>query len=203
MQTPPGAASVCRRGDVHAVAVDVVALDREIAEMNADAELHRAAPAGAIRVLEILLDLDGALHAFDDAPEDGEHAVPGEIDDAAGVALGPIRDAPLRVLERGDGRALVARHQAGVTDDVGAQHRRQTPLEGRVLGVGRRPCNPVSRLGHVVLQKARPDIEAPWVGRRSDVYHRRPSVPTRPSTAVGSVVPGPAARGSGPFGPRL
>ena len=79
------------RGDVDAVAVDVVALDDDVAEIDADAEDDALGPpaAPALRRGHRLLDRDGALDGVDDAGELDQHAVAHQLDDAAAM-LGTI-----------------------------------------------------------------------------------------------------------------
>ena len=79
------------RGDVDAVAVDVVALDDHVAEIDADAQLD-AVVRRDIRVPlgHRLLHLDRAAHRIDDAGKLHQHAVAGGLDDAA-VVLGDLR----------------------------------------------------------------------------------------------------------------
>ena len=72
------------RGDVDAVAEDVVVLDDDVAEVDADAEdeaPRRAACPVAPR--HASLEVDGAAHRVDDALEFDQHAVAGGLDDAA------------------------------------------------------------------------------------------------------------------------
>jgi hypothetical protein len=64
-------------GDVHAVAKNIVVLDHNIADIDADPE---APPApfrlAFIRLLERRLDLDRAANRVEHAAEFGEHAIP-------------------------------------------------------------------------------------------------------------------------------
>ena len=69
-------------GDVDAVAEQVVALDHDVAEVDADPELEppvrrQLGVAGS----KLLLDLDRAAHGFDGAREFGKHAVASGADD--------------------------------------------------------------------------------------------------------------------------
>src|SRR5690348_17353271 len=73
-------------GDVHAVAVDVLALDDHVAEVDADAEAD-ALPVGNVRLPpgHALLDRDRARDAVDDRGELAQHAVADELDDPPAV----------------------------------------------------------------------------------------------------------------------
>ena len=73
-------------GDVHAIAVDVVFLDDDVAEVDAEPieeprVLRQVCRPGGHR----LLHGDGALHAVDDAGEFSVHAVPRCLHDAAAM----------------------------------------------------------------------------------------------------------------------
>jgi hypothetical protein len=106
-------------GNIDAVAVDVLALDDHVAEVNADAKMH-AARLGQRLVAsrDVPLDLDGALHGLDNARELGEQIVARRVDDAPA----PCLDAPAHfcvVLADGaHGAGLVLRHQPAVGDGV-------------------------------------------------------------------------------------
>ena len=79
------------RGDVDAVAKNVVILDDDVAEVDADAELDALLGRDVgIAPRHAGLDLDGALHGLDDALELDQHAVAGGLDQPA-VVLGDRR----------------------------------------------------------------------------------------------------------------
>ena len=100
-------------GDVHPVAVDVLALDDHVAEVDADPEAdalglgHARLPLG-----HAALDRDRARDGVDDAGELAERAVAHELDDAAAV-LGDERldELPAVRLEARERAGLVALHQ--------------------------------------------------------------------------------------------
>ena len=74
------------RRDVHPVAVDPLALDADLAQVHADAELHRAALGhGGVARLEDPLDLGGRLHGIGGGGELGQEVVAGEVHDPAPV----------------------------------------------------------------------------------------------------------------------
>ena len=73
-------------GDVDAVAEDVVVLDDDVAEVDADAELDaRLVGRAAVAVGHAGLDGDGAAHRLDGAGEIDQQAIAGALDDAAAV----------------------------------------------------------------------------------------------------------------------
>ena len=108
------------RRDVHAVAVDVVLVDDDVAEVQPDAILD----APLRRHLDIALghsalDLDSTAHGIDDAGEFDQDAVAGELDGAPAMLLDLRIDqlAPM-ALQRGERAFLVNPHQARVTGDI-------------------------------------------------------------------------------------
>ena len=119
------------RRDVDAVAVDVVALDHHIAEVNADAEL-KAPLLGQVGVAptEIVLDLGGARNGVGDRAELGQERVAGRADHTAAAALdarchgGPVFG------ERTQGRLLVGAHEAGISRDVGGEDGGESATDG-------------------------------------------------------------------------
>ena len=91
-------------GDVDAVAVDVLAVDDHVAEVDADAERKPVlGRQGGVALAQGLLDVDSAGQRLDDAREVGQHAVTRRADDAA-VVLG---DEPVDDLAAGSKRACV------------------------------------------------------------------------------------------------
>ena len=107
-------------GDVHAIAVDVLALDDHVAEVDADPEAnalglgHARLPLG-----HAALDRDRARHGVDDGGELAERAVAHQLDDAAAV-LGDERLGQLLAvrLEAIEGAGLLTLHQPAVAGHV-------------------------------------------------------------------------------------
>ncbi len=78
-------------GDIDAVAIEVVALDDHVAEIDADAQLDEALRLDTHLALgHCLLHLDRAAHRIDDAGKLHQHTVAGGLDDAA-VVSGDLR----------------------------------------------------------------------------------------------------------------
>ena len=124
-------------GDVDAVAVDVLAVDDHVAEVDADAELEPVLRReGGVALAQGLLDADSAGQRLDDAREVGQHAVARRADDAA-VVLGdePVDDLAAGP-QAGVRAGLVAVHLAREADRVGAQDRGQLapPAARRAFG---------------------------------------------------------------------
>ena len=128
------------RGDVDAVAVDVVAVDDDVADIDADAEF--AAPILrhlGVALAHAALDIDGAAHCIDDAGEFDEETVPGRLYDAAAVLddLG-IEQHPPVLLELLEGALLVQPHQPAVADDIRRQDRRKLAFDLALLSIRKR-----------------------------------------------------------------
>ena len=126
-------------GDVDPVAVNVVVLDDDVAEVDADPE--RDAPVlrhTRVALGQALLHLDRALHRLDHARELDQRAIAHQLDDAA-VVLGDLRfDEFLAMrLERCERARLVGRHEPRVADHVRSQNRCQPALHCRLLPAGR------------------------------------------------------------------
>jgi hypothetical protein len=72
MQTPPGSARLSSRRDVNPLTINLIALDHDVAEVDADPELHPAVRR-QLRVLSLerRLNIHSAIHRFDHAGELG------------------------------------------------------------------------------------------------------------------------------------
>ena len=109
------------RCDVDPVAVDVVLVDDDVAEIDADAEPY-ATRLQNIRVAHphLALDLDRAAHRVDDAGEFDEQPVAGRLNDATAMFgdLGIGYFASQRCECRA-GALLVLSHQPRVASDIG------------------------------------------------------------------------------------
>ena len=130
---PPGSATLSIRRNVDAVAEDVVALDDDVADMNADAEADRigaGARAANFALAELFLYLDGASNRVHRAGEFQQRTVAHELDDTAGMRGDRRIDqfAPQRVKPCKRPR-LVDPHEARIPDHVGRQDRCQPPLQ--------------------------------------------------------------------------
>ena len=129
---PPGSASAFEpRRDVDPVAKDVVVLDDDVAEVNADAELDPAVRgAAALRSAIAALHLDRAAHRIDDAGEFHQQAVAGGLDDAATVFgdLGIDQLAPVR-FQPCERPFLVRTHQPRVAGHIGGEDRGQPAFD--------------------------------------------------------------------------
>ena len=118
------------RGNVHAVAIDVVVLDDDVADVDADPE-HDAPVVGLIGLAlgDARPGSRGAFDRVDHASELDQRTIAGELDDAA-VMLGDLRlDEVLAQRFQACVRALlVGRHEPAIADDVRSQDRGQPAL---------------------------------------------------------------------------
>ena len=111
------------RGDVDAVAIEVVALDDHIAEIDADAQFDAAVRSGAgVALRHRLLHLDRAAHRIDDAGKFHQQPVAGGLDDAAAV-FGDFRIEKLAAqrLEAFERAFLVRPHQPRIPGHISGE----------------------------------------------------------------------------------
>jgi hypothetical protein len=111
------------RRHVHAVAIDIVTLDDDVAQIDPDAKIDP--PVGGYVLVSAghaLQNRHGALHRADDTGELHQGAVTHELHDAPFVRgnfridqLGAMR------LERHQGSRLVSLHEPAVAHHVGGQ----------------------------------------------------------------------------------
>ncbi len=114
------------RGDVDAVAINVVAVDDDVAEIDADPE-GDARPGGR-QVVHGALDGHGALDRIDDRGELDQRAVADQLDDAS--AMGGhrrIEDGLAVALERIERAGFVGAHHPRIADDIRRKDRGQPP----------------------------------------------------------------------------
>ncbi len=107
------------RCDVDAVAEQVVAVDDDVAEIDAHAELH-AAVLGHVLVCfrNEVLNGERAAHGLDGACELGDEAVAGSAEDAALMVADGLADDVAVGRQRADGSFLVLAHQPAVVGDI-------------------------------------------------------------------------------------
>jgi hypothetical protein len=118
------------RGDVDAIAENIVVIDDDVADVDADAEfdpldLWDVDIAGS----HAALDLDRAAHGVDGAAELDQHAVAGRLDDAAAI-LGDLGvDQRLAAgFQAGEGSFFIASHQPAVAGNIGGQDCREASV---------------------------------------------------------------------------
>src|SRR5436309_11448790 len=117
--------------NVDAVAVEPLALDDHVAQIDADAEAHppERRELGIAR-LELALDVDGALHGVDDARELRQHVVARGVHDAPALAGHARRDQGAVCGDGANGRHFVVARESAVAYDARAQDGGELSLDG-------------------------------------------------------------------------
>src|SRR5262249_6426745 len=116
-------------GYVDAIAKDIVTVDDDVSDVDADAKGDLWRPIDGT-VCHLGLDRHRAGNRVHSAGELDEHAVAGGLDDAP-FMLGDdrIKDfAPDRLQSR-KGTDLVGTHKPRIASDISRQHRCQSPLD--------------------------------------------------------------------------
>ena len=111
-------------GNVHAIAIEIVALDHHVAEVHADAQCDPPVfgdrlVGRAHRLLKRHRGLDG-IHG---AGELHENAIAHQLDDTA-MMLGNqrLKNFLASVFERSQGSGIIALYEAAVADNVGNEN---------------------------------------------------------------------------------
>ena len=126
------------RGDIDAVAEDVVALDQHVAEIDADA-IEDALLLGRVGVAlgHHGLDRDRAFDRGDNGGKLQQHAIAHRLDEPAAERPHDRRRRLAPLADRLRRPRLVLAHEARVADDVGGEDRGE--LRSRSLLPGPRP----------------------------------------------------------------
>ncbi len=117
--------------NVHAIPEDVTAIDDDVADVDADAEVNpRFRRHPGIASGHALLDIDRTTHGIHSAAEFSQHPVSGVLDDPPTI----LRDLRIhdgrKVFPELDVRPLfVQAGQAAVPCHVGCQNRREPPFQ--------------------------------------------------------------------------
>ena len=129
--------------DVDAVTIEIAALDHDVTEVDTDAQ-HDVASFRqiAVRGGHAVLQFDRALHRVYRTAELDEHAVAGDLEDAALVADDQgLQHLLPPGLERGQRAGLVVLHEPAVTNYVGGEDGGKAALNasfGHVVGCSRK-----------------------------------------------------------------
>jgi hypothetical protein len=121
------------RGNVDAIAIDIIVLDDDIAEIDADPVLDSlVARQGRVTSRHVLLDDDAATHGFDRTVEDRKETVAGRLDEPP-VVFGNagLNQIALDSLHARMRALLVELHEAAVTGDVTGDDRSKAPWRHR------------------------------------------------------------------------
>ena len=132
-------------GHVDAVAINIVVVADDVADIDSDTELD-AALSWYVGVTfgHTALDVDGAAHSIDNADEFHQHAVAGGFDDPAPV-LGDLGvDEFLAMgLELAKRAFLVGAHQLAIAGYVAREDRSQSSVDARLVHKDRLVSNQV------------------------------------------------------------
>ena len=128
--------SLQARGDVDPIAVDVVSVNDDVAEIYANAKPNSLCFRGALIVASHSpLDRGGALDGVDDARELDQRAVTHELDDAAmELFYRGIDQFPTAGLQPRQRAYLILAHEAAVANHIGSQDCGKPSLHPRALG---------------------------------------------------------------------
>src|SRR6516164_6004325 len=116
------------RRDIDAVAINIVVVEDDVAEIDPDAELDAPRlPDLGVALGHPLLQLDRTAHRVDDAGKLDQQPVAGGLDDTPPMLfdLG-IRDLTADRLQRGERPFLVRPHQPRIAGDIGGKDRGET-----------------------------------------------------------------------------
>ena len=125
------------RGDVDAVAKDVVAIDDDVADVDTDSQIDPLfGRHTGIALGHATLHVDRTAHRVDHAREFQQQPVARGLDDPAAV-FGDLRvnKLPPMGLQSRQGGAVVAAHEQGIAHHIGRDDRRQSsvvPRQGRL-----------------------------------------------------------------------
>jgi len=119
------------RGDVDAIAKQIIAVEDHVAEIDPDPELD--APVGHLGGIALRhrpLHRDGTAHRIDDAAELDQHPIAGGLDDPA-VMLGDLRIDELAAqrLEAFERALLILPHQPRIPRHIGGKYRGKTAFD--------------------------------------------------------------------------
>ena len=108
-------------GDIHAVAIDVVAIDDDVADIDADPELYPTVfGAARIAFANLLLDLDRAGDSVHGARELHQRAVAHEFERPARMGRDQgIDEVAPQCLQPGESTGLIDTHEPRVADNIG------------------------------------------------------------------------------------
>ena len=120
------------RGDIHTVAKDVVIIDDDVTNVNADAKFDPSdLRRGSILLRHPGLHFNGTAYRVHGAGKLDQNAVTGRFDDASAMRGDSGVDNGLSDrLEPGQGALLISTHETAIAGDIRRQHSRQSPFHG-------------------------------------------------------------------------
>ncbi|HEX4193877.1 MAG TPA: hypothetical protein VHY80_12295 [Stellaceae bacterium] len=112
------------RSDIDAIAKDVVVVDNDVADIDADAELDAALGRHSdITLGHLALHLYCAAHRIHDAGKLDEQPIAHSLDEAPMMFLDfGISELAAQLFQRGERPLLIGAHQARVADYIGSQY---------------------------------------------------------------------------------
>src|SRR5262249_20543616 len=127
-------------GDIDAIAKDVVVIDNDVADVNADAKFNALGRRHrGILLHHGTLHLNGASGGIDRTSELDQHAIAGRLDDPPAMrGDGGIEQGLSRGLEASQYAFFVSTHQAAISGDIRRQNRRKPPFHAIVRHNGPR-----------------------------------------------------------------
>jgi hypothetical protein len=118
------------RGDVDPVAKDIVVVDDDVTDMNADAEFDPVV-LWHVGILpgHAALDFNRKARRIDCAGEFDQHAVAGRLDYPSAMrGDGGIDQGPSKRLQPGKRTFLVGAHETAISGDIRRQYSRKSPF---------------------------------------------------------------------------
>ena len=121
-------------GDVHTLAMSVLALDDHIAEIDADADMDTLfLGKRTVAFIHLTLNGDGALNRINDTCEFREEAIARQLEDTSPVLLDYWLEYFLAMsLKPGERSSFVALHQRRIAGDVGDQNGGKASVHGHL-----------------------------------------------------------------------
>src|SRR5262245_15285681 len=116
---------------VDAIAVEIVAIDDDVADIDADAEFDLAIIRDSrISIMHAGLNLDSTARGVQHAAELDEQAVAHHLEDAAPVfRYGRIEELAAMLPESAERAFLIGLHKSAVAHDIDRHNGRQPPLD--------------------------------------------------------------------------
>src|SRR5262249_9421786 len=152
------------RRNIDSIAVDALALDDDISQVDADTKLHTALHGQrGVPGFELVLDGDGALYRFDHAGKLRQQVVPWGVHDAPPVLLDESGHHLAIRRYSTHGCRLILAHEAAIPLDICAEDRRKLAFHAPTLPELRVACLPDPEVGRTTERVAQ------WCDNRNEV----------------------------------
>ena len=142
-QIPPRLCKSLQAGrDVYPIPKKIVALNDDVADVDADAEMHLL-NGRSIRILLAygVLNFDCAFHGIHGTGEIGKHAIASRVEDPTAMRGDQVIDDDPVCCEVAKSADLISPHQEAVRLDIGCEDRRELSFDP-VSFQGSAPPNP-------------------------------------------------------------